>query len=322
LAEYKREIGAAVTVAVVLAVVMGMFANYYFSGPSLTGGTTTNTITITGSRTLPPIQTYTSATAPPDPSLAVSPIQGLLQTSTNASAIAESLASQLNELPIYLVSQQLPTCSGNTILCTQATYLYRTAAGSNITVTLIQGEFYELAYITQDYWELTYGNATSATGPAFSTTQADGEVQQIMNDAFGVPLQNLTVVDQFPPSLSPTDYVVQWVQGYDGVPIASSVVYFEFYPPTSELTRMIIIEGTGWYQIPSDFPLSIQASTALSAVEGYAANTLHMSSITYTDVSLQVVDDQMYYAVTVSNYTNGYILFVNPRTGEIGFPQP
>ena len=321
MAEYKREIGAAVTVAVVLAVVMGMFANYYFSGPSLTG--VTATVTATASRTLPPIQTYTSATAPPDSSLAVNPIQGLLQTSTNASAIAESLASQLNELPIYLVSQQLPTCSGNTILCTQATYLYRTAAGSNITITLMQGEFYELDYITQDYWELTYGNATSATGSAFNTTQADGEVQQIMNDAFGVPLQNLTVIDQLPPHLGPTDYVVQWGQGYGGTPIANSgVVYFEFYPPTSELVRLIITEGTGWYQIPSDFPLSIQASSALDAVEGYATYTVRWNSIAYTDVSLQVVDCQMYYAVTVSNYVYGYLFFVNPRTGEIGLPQP
>jgi hypothetical protein len=332
----KRQIIAAVGVSSVLALALIVAAVAYLPNQQATGistsiltsvTTSTSVVTATStttvaSATTPPVQNYTSATVPPDPSLAVNPIQGLLQTSTNASVIAQSLASQLNELPITLVSQQLPTCTGNSILCTQSTYIYKTPTGSNITVDMIQGKFYELDYITQDYYTLTGGSTASVTASAFNVTKADGEVQQIVNKAFGVPLANLTEVDQLSPYLSATDYVVQWGEGFQGMPIANSgVVYFEFYPPASQLVRMIITEGSGWYSIPSNFPLDVQPTVALDSVVGYATYTLHMNSISYSDISLQIIQERMYYTVTLSNYAHTYLFVVNPRTGEIGFPQ-
>ncbi|MDV3292660.1 MAG: hypothetical protein LYZ70_00130 [Nitrososphaerales archaeon] len=326
MAEYKREIGAAVAVAVVLAIVVGATAIFYFPSPSgltrstSTGGLVSTQTATVASRTTPLAQTYTNVTMAADTSLTVNRIQGLLQTSSNATTIAQSLALQLNEQPIRLVSQRLPTCSDNSILCTQATYLYKTADDSNITIAFVKGKFYELDYIAQDYWRLTYGNAT--TNLSFNTTKADVAVEQLMANTFGVSLGNMALVNQFSPVLSSTNYQIQWAQGYQGVPIANSgVIFFQFYPPTSKLVRIIIDENDGWYQIPPNFPFKVQPSAALSSVEGYAASNLHMSSIEYTSVSLQVVGNQMYYAITVSNFIKSYLLFVNPRTGEIGFPQ-
>lgn len=326
--------------AVLLAVALGALAIYSFSSSPHTGTSTSVVTTVTTStsvvvatstatvvsRTIPPIQTYTSGVAVPlDPSLVVNPVQGLLQTSANATQIAQAMASKVNELPIRLVSEQLPTCSGAPVPCSQATnpyYLYETAANSNISITLVQGKFYEIDYITQNYYKLTGGSATSTTGSAFNSTKADGQVRQIVNDAFGLPLQSLSLVDQLPPRVSSTDYVIQWGQEYEGLPIANSgVVYFEFYPPTGQLIRMIIDEGSGWYSIPPNFPLTVQASEALNSVAEYATDTLHMNLVSYTDVSLQIVQNHMYYGVTVSNDTNSYLVFVNPRTGEIGFPR-
>ncbi len=333
LAEYRREIGTAVGVAVVMAIVIGSVALYYFPSPSglnysttVSSGFSTSTV---ASRTLPFAQTYTNRTVASDPSLTVSLVQDTLQTETNATAIAQVLALGLNALPISLVSQKLPTCSDNSILCTEADYQYKTNDRSNMSVAFIKGKFYELDYVSYDYWKLVYGNAVTSN-PSFNTTKADAQVEQLMANAFGVPLNNETVFNQLPPHLSSTDYVVQWGEGYRGTPIANSgSIYFEFYPPMSKLVRIIIIEygGSvvtpllGWYQVPSSFPLDVQPSTALSSAESYAMSTLHVSSTVYSSVSFQVVHNQMYYAVTVSSYTAGYVLFVNPRTGEIGFPQ-
>src|SRR5487761_1429764 len=199
--EYKREIGVAVAVAILLAIVVGVAAIFYFPGPAVpTGSSSTGSLVSTQtstveSRTLPFAETYTNATMALDPSLSVNPIEGLLQTSSNATMIAQSLASQLNELPINLVSQQLPMCSGNSAVCSESTYFYKTAAGSNITVTLWQGKFYFLDYLTQDYWTLTYGNATT-TNTSFNVTRADLQVQQLMNNAFSLPLGNLSLTNQ------------------------------------------------------------------------------------------------------------------------------
>jgi hypothetical protein len=57
------------------------------------------------SRTLPFAQTYVNKTVLLDQSLAVTPLLNLLQTSNNATIVAEGLASELNEVPIALLSR-------------------------------------------------------------------------------------------------------------------------------------------------------------------------------------------------------------------------
>lgn len=323
MAEYKKEIGTAVTAAIVIAVILGAVAIYSFPPPSIgnsTSGSTSRGTTGFGtttmrSTTIPMASTYTNETVSLDSRLAVEPL-GNLRTSTNATTVAEALASNLGELPIQPVSQRLPSCSDNSVFCTQSTYVFRTSTGSNISVDFISGSFYELDYIVQDYNTLYngYWNSHSIGNPP--TTAEDLAVGNLMLNSFGLDLSKVTLND----NVTGPGWA-QWSQEYNGLQIANSgVVYFEVYPPTSEIIRLIIIEGAGWHLVPANFPLNVQASAALDSAKAYATNTLHVGYIGYASISLQIVQDHLYYAATLSNQSKTYILFVNPITGEVGFP--
>jgi hypothetical protein len=261
-----------------------------------------------------------------DPRLAVSPIQGLLETSGNATTIAYALASSLNELPVQLILHNPATCSFNSTSCTEENfpystavdlYIFETAKGSNITVELIQGRFIELQYddanyssLYNDYWNShPYGSPPSAA--------EDVAVGDLLLKSFGLDLSGVSLAD----NVTGPGWA-SWTEEYNGLGIANSgEIYFEVYPPTSQIIRLVIDESGGWHLIPSDFPLNISASAALDYAKAYATNTLHMGFLGYASVSLEIVQNCMYYAATVSNQSQTYVLFVNPITGEVGFPQ-
>jgi len=185
-------------------------------------------------------------------------------------------------------------------------------------VDFISGSFYEFDYIVQDYNTLFNGYWNSHPIGNPPTTAEDLAVSNLMLNSFGLDLSKVTLND----NITGPGWA-QWSQEFNGLQIANSgEVYFEVYPPTSAIIRLIVIEGAGWHLVPANFPLDIQASAALDSAKGYATTTLHIGFIGYASISLQIVQDHLYYAATLSNQSKTYILFVNPITGEVGFPDP
>jgi hypothetical protein len=316
------------TILLATLVVVGAIAIYYSPfhstscpvGSASQGMATSQTTTMTSTSTIPAAQTYTSSVTPFDSCLAVSPL-GSLQTTTNASAIAEALAANLGQLPLRFVSAYSTTCANGSPQCPNSTtlfptYLFQTARDSNITVTFLGGSFFELEYLVNnyssynDYWNShPFGNPPPAA--------ADAAVSSLMLKAFNLDLSKVALNDGVQgPGWQ------QWTQEYDGLQIANGgVVQFEIYPPTSAVIELLIVQGSGWHVIPSNFPLDVPASTALNAAEEYASTDLHMGFLSYASISLQVIQDHLYYAATVSDQSRTYVLFVNPITGGVGFPQ-
>jgi hypothetical protein len=81
--------------------------------------------------------------------------------------------------------------------------------------------------------------------------------------------------------------------------------------------------GSHWYVVPPSFGLSVQPSQAVSIAVGVASSQLNMSQISYTNVAFVVVQGHLYYYVSVRGGESRliqYSIYVNPRTGEVGFP--
>jgi len=337
MSEYKRQIATGAVVAVLCAAILAFGALSYL--PAQQSSTTivstvTNTmttatsvvtstqtvssstsVTTTLTTTIPAATTYTNQTVPLDNRLEVSPI-GSLGSSNNATTYAEALASNLGEIPVRLVSQQQPTCSGGPAPCGQSAYVFKTARDSNITVDFVNGSFYQLQYEVENYSALYngYWNAHSYGNPP--TTAEDVAVGNLMLKAFNLDLSRVTLDD----NTTGPGWAL-WTQEYNGLQIANGgQIYFEVYPPTSAIIRLLIVEGAGWYQIPSGFPLDTTSSAALGAARAYATSAIHMGFIVYAGVSWQIVRDHLYYAATISDQMKTYVLFVNPATGEVGLP--
>lgn len=312
-----------------------MLTHYdYFVGGISTTTTTNITTTNTFSRTIE-YRTFTGKTVAIDPSLQVQMIQSILITG-NATQIAQRLASAFNELPVTLVSEQLPYGPNNTKNAFQATYNYRTSKDSRIGITFTylnnQFQFYQLGYTVKDYTNLT--SVTVPNNPSFNTNKAGQSAEQIMSD-LGIPFAQVTLVNRKPSYISTTDYAVEWVQGYKGTPLSGTLVTdwggsritvtstleLEFYPPTGELIGISMF-GPYWYLIPANFPLNVQASTAISTVVSMANSQLNMSQLTYTNAAFVAIQGHLYYVISVGNGIIEYLIYINPRTGEAGFPQP
>lgn len=332
MAEYRKEIVTTVSVAIILAALLGATAIYLFpsfgKGNTTVSNRTSVTVITQQTSTIPPARTYTNQTVSLDPRLSVTPMQGLLESSSNATEIANALASGLQEAPIQLLSHRPATCVASSTSCIESNYPYstavdlyvfRTAKGSNITVNLIQGKFFELQYVVQDFDALYNGylnNHTGAIYPPPSASAASAKVADLMLESFGIDLSKVSLVNNVTGPIW-----VQWSQQFQGLNIANSgVVYFEFYPLTSQVIRMVIDENGGWHLVPSNFPLDIPPSNALSSAKAYAITTLEMGSINYAKTSLQVIQSHLYYALTVANQTMTYVLYVNPITGVVGYP--
>lgn len=304
------------------------------SSLTTTTTTTNTTTTFTASRTID-FRTFTGKTVAIDPSLQVQTIQSILLTG-NATRIAQRLASALNELPVTLVSEQLPHGPNNTVNAFEATYNYRTSKDSHIGITFLywnnQFQFYQLGYTVKDYTNLRDG--TAPNNPSFNATKAERSAEQIMS-GLGIPFAQVTLVNRNPVYISTTYSTVEWVQGYKGIPVSGTLVtdwggsritvpstlQLEFYPPTGELIGISMF-GPYWYLIPASFPLDVQPSTAISTGVSIANSQLNMSQVTYTNAALVAIQGHLYYVISVGNGIIQYSIYVNPRTGEVGFPQP
>ncbi|MGQ9782249.1 MAG: hypothetical protein ACUVQ8_08460 [Nitrososphaeria archaeon] len=105
---------------------------------------------------------------------------------------------------------------------------------------------------------------------------------------------------------------------------AQSRFEFGFYPPNGELLKINIL-GSLWYHIPSNFPLNVTSRKAIDMASDYLRNMLKTDVATFTNpfgqpVLFVVIQDHLYYLVTLYNSSSGYEVIVNPRTGEVGMP--
>ena len=275
---------------------------------SVTSATATSTVTSTS--TVATV-TYTNQTVPLDSRLAVTPL-GNLSSSINATAISRELASGLGELPIQLVSKHLDTCF---FTCDQSIYSFSTAKDSNITVFFVGSSFYLLLYEVQNYsGYLDAWNNQTTWGPP--TVGEDLAVSNLMLRAYGLDLSRVGL-----DASSTGPGWATWSQEYQGLPIAnSSQITFNVYQPTSMIFRLEIIAYAGWNVIPPNFPLNVAATEALASAQAYATDTVHVGNITSATIAFQIIQGHMYYAATISSQSQAYILYVNPATGEVGFP--
>lgn len=349
MSEYKKEVTLAVAVVVIGVLALATLANLILPMTSNTTGNRTSSLSQTSTftsfvftSTIPKVSTYTSGTLQLDPRLVVNPMGDVFQTSSNATQIAQKLASFLGELPLQLTRHIPASC--NDAGCSEVNfpystavdlYAFQTARGSNITVEMIQERFFELQYFVKNYSSLhnDYWNNHPAGNPPNSTE--DASVRNLLLQSFNLDLSK-TQVDM---NVTGPGWA-QWSQEYNGLNIANSgQVYFEVYPPTSKMIELIIVEDGGnyppttingvglflsqygdWHIIPSNFTLSISSSIALNDAKAFATNVLHMGFIGYASVSLQIVSDHLYYAATVSDSGRSVLLFVNPISGEVGSP--
>jgi len=333
LSEYKKQIATGAVIAILMAGILGFGVLYFptqpapvtltatettsttstsFATSTTTEATTTSSVSSITSSSTSTIQTvtYTNHTVLPDSRLAVAPL-GNFSSNANATSIAADLASGLGELPIQLVSKQLNTCF---FTCDQSIYAFRTALGSNITVYFTGTSFYLLLYEVQNYtaYNQYWTNHTTGSPP---TAEEDVAVGNLMLKAYGLDLSRVSFASFTQPGWA------TWSQEYKGLPIAnSSQITFNVYPPKSLIIRLETIAYAGWSLIPSNFPLDVSPSTALASAEAYAADTLHIGNITSASIAFQVIHGDMYYCATVGNQSEAYILYVNPVTGEVGFP--
>lgn len=293
------------------------------SSSSVLTSTTTAATTISSSSliTETPI-IYSGKTVSIDPALQV-PIFRSVLSSGNATEIAGRLAAALEELPVVETGtpELCADCWNGTSY--SGTYTYKTAEGSSIAVTVVQGSFYELDY--------GIGPAPSSVlGHRFSVLNASVTAASIMT-SLGVPMENISVMDQrF--SLSPSVFELEWSQSMEGLPIAEALLAkggsgqmrnvsasFRFNPGLSQLTG-ITITGADWYEIPSGFPLLVTAPDAVNLAADYATNLLGVTNIASARVAFAAVQNHLYYSVTLASGNSRYLLFVNPRTGEVGLP--
>ena len=292
--------------------------------------TTTTSLTSTTTRTSghPPML-YTNKTVPLDPALKIESAQSVLSTN-NATLIAERLAYALDELPITAIVGGDVAGGYND---------FKTAKGSWINIT--KGETPLLPPIEIFYyrWDwppsspICWDQPDGVPLPNFNRTIAEERMKQIMS-ALGVEANYVNLTNRYVYS---TPSCVDWEQSSFGTPFRGTMVkyyregeyfyhfhscsfYFEFHPPDMRLLRINEM-GQLWYRIPSDFPLEIDAQKAIDIATDYARNSLKMGGIgSPSPVVFIVIQDHLYYLVTVANPTGGYEIIVNPRTGEVGMP--
>ncbi len=293
--------------------------------------TVTTTTTSTGVSTTTYTSTVSSATTPTpilgvnprvqlDPSLGVSLAQSVL-LSSNATQIAEQLASVLGESPVTLTGVMPPHGPNDSILAYQTTYDYSTAAGSRIVVTFVQNVFYQVDYTS---------GASQLAQTRFTAINASASALKVMA-GMGLPTRTDQLMVQIE-NFSPQNYTLQWGAAYSGVAIDGTLtksfdgsyfiqgnsVYFEFNPQSGLQTRIILI-GPYWYTVGDGFPLIISPLQAAQIAASYAQG-LGMSTISEPVVSFVIIHNSLYYAVTVGNSAQQFELIINPRTGEVGLP--
>lgn len=159
MAEYKREIGVAVSVAVALAIIVGGVSIYYFPGP--TNSTNTSSVTTpagTSSITTSSVHSTETATTV------------VFQTTTNSQSPQLQLSdfSVLGKIPILVVTPQ-----NNTFLL-----MYNvTAYNYTLSLSYEQGNSYSVQYSNGTQWlnssracQTTVNNSTTTANDSLSNT--------------------------------------------------------------------------------------------------------------------------------------------------------
>jgi len=73
--------------------------------------------------------------------------------------------------------------------------------------------------------------------------------------------------------------------------------------------------------VPSNFPINISPNEAASIAKDYITKYTPIKEITSTQTNFIVIKDHLYYIVTLDGDKGSYHVIVNPRTGEVGFPE-
>lgn len=318
MSEYKRQIALALSIALVAG--LGITAIAYNYLPS--GGQTTTIITTTivqQSRTLPqPSFPNELPNMTLDSTLLVNITNPVLMYG-NATEVAQWASSLLGEGEVTLQSEIEPHGANNTILAYQATYGFTTATGSQVDLTYLYGQFYELDYRV---------SGTAVNPPVISNaTQFADRLLSGPNS----PLQNFTFQTQTShPGTNFTDFQLTQILGslpvngtlannFDGSHyIEQSSVNLLLGPKGNELNRLFLFSPY-WYSVPQDFPMMIPPSQAAGAALT-AISSLNSGGTFVANVGFAVVNGHLYYLVTAGNFEVSYYVFVNPRTGEAGFP--
>jgi hypothetical protein len=257
---------------------------------------------------------------PLDPALQVNYTNPLL-LSNNATNIAQWVASQLEDTHVALVSTIPPQGPNNAILAYQTVYDFRTATGSEIVVSYLYGQFYELDYRIP-------GTSSNPPYVANATELAD----RILSGP-GSAVQNLTFQTQVS-SAGPQFEDVRLAQTFNGTAISGALAenfdgshYLEgstfellLGPSPNHLNRLFLI-SPDWFRVPTSFPVVFPPSEAAHSAL-FALNYLSSKSVWGTSVDFAAVSGHLYYLVTATNSTGSYYVFVNPRTGQAGFPTP
>ncbi len=236
--------------------------------------------------------------------------------SGNATQIAEQLASVLGVTPINLTAVMVglgPPVS--------SVRYYKTASGSEIITTFVDGVFVRLDYRSP---------IQSARAGTFTPLNASAGALKILA---GIGLQIVTdrliVMDE---NFSPQRYAFSWNPAYAGIHINGTLVKngdgsyliegydlnFEFDPQSGIPTR-IVLTRPNWYTVGDGFPLNVSALQAAQIATTYAQG-LGMTTISQPLVNFVVIDGSLYYVVTVGNSSQAFNLVINPRTGEVGLP--
>jgi hypothetical protein len=241
--------------------------------------------------------------------------------------MSEASANQIASLLASGVGQ---TIVGQANVTSGTYFSYRTNENSTINVSLQQAtpNFLEVDYYWQD-WPAVSNEMT--VNQSFSITAANVRASYLLQ-TMGIAYSNISFADQIS-TLTPSDYVVQRVQSYDNVPFlgtltqnpdgtyyfSSSQVYFDFNPSNGSL-NVAIIDGPYWYNIPSNFSQKVQPTQATVIAEDYALHSLGVNQISDSEVQFAVIQNHLYYAVTVTDYNTSYTVFVDPNNGSVGFP--
>jgi len=320
LSEYKKQIGVGLSLALVAGLLVAIFAYSFFPAGEQTTTLVASTTITEASRTTP-MPTFPSGapTVSLDPALKVNVTNPVL-LSDNATQIAEWAASLLGEAPATLQSEIPPSGPNNTILAYQAIYDFRTAAGSEVVITYLYGQFYELEYRI---------SGTAANPPTI--TNATRFADQLLSGP-GLPVQNLTFQSQVT-SPGPGFTDIQLVQKLQGLPFAGTLAanfdgshYVEegtvevLIGPTDDHLNRLFLFTPYWYAIPQSFPLVVGPSQAAGAALASIPNSNQSGFV--ANVSFAGVSGHLYFLVEASNYQVSYYVFVNPRTGAVGFPTP
>lgn len=215
---------------------------------------------------------------------------------------------------------------GETILNHTKEYMFETAKNSTIAITFIDDRFYQLTYTVKERID----RKVEVLNPNFNPIEKIEYAKKVVS-SLGIRIDLLD--ESFPKTLYPSIFHVSWTQKYRNVTIGTlvkdwagnlviepSIISFTFYPETGKLISLTIV-SPHWYIVPSNFPINISPNEATSIAKDHITKYTLIKEITFAQTNFIVIKNHLYYIVTLYGDKGSYNVIVNPRTGEVGFPQ-